>query len=154
MATKTNLYMDKILLEHPIAAWTLDEDFATTDPTVELDSFYPVTTAVIPTQTTSNGGGYMSFTTSTAHGLVANDWVTVSGLVPGDYNGKYKVYGVSSTTSFTINGSTTGNITDSGAVTKNYPAYELTAYNSSKYPGYVWKNNPLTSESILIDLDI
>ena len=138
--------MDKILLEHPIAAWTLDEDFSSTDPTTDLDSFYPITTAVIPTQTTSNGGGYMSFATSTAHGLVANDWVTVSGLVPGDYNGKYKVYGVSSITSFTINGSTTGNITDSGAVTKNYPAYELTAYNSSKYPGYVWKNNPLTSK--------
>jgi hypothetical protein len=139
--------MDKILLEHPIAAWTLDEDFASTGPTTYLDSFYPTTTAVIPTQTTSNGGGYMSFTTSTAHGLSVNDWVTISGVTPTAYNGKYKVYGISSTTSFTVTGPTvTGNITVAGAATKNYPAYELTAYNSSKYSGYVWKNNPLVSK--------
>jgi hypothetical protein len=146
MATKTNLYLDKILLEHPIAAWTLDEEFATTGPLTDISSFYPVTSAVIPIQTTSNGSGYMSFNTSTAHGLSTRDWVTISGVTPTGYNGKYKVYDVASTTNFTVNGITSGNVTIAGTVTKNYPAYELTAYNSSKYPGYVWRNNPLTSK--------
>ena len=140
--------MDKILLEHPIAAWTLDEDFSLVAPSTNIDSFYNLVPVTIPTQTTSNGGGYMFFTTSTVHGLVVGDYVTISGVTPTGYNGTYRVYGVSSTTSFTVQKSpaTTGNITVAGTATKNYHAQELTAYNSSKYPGYVWITNPLTSK--------
>ena len=138
--------MDKILLEHPIAAWTLDEDFASIGPSTNINSFYTLSPKTVPIQTTSNGGGYMSFTTSTAHGLVVGDYVVISGVTPIAYNGTYRVYAVNSTTNFTVNGSTTGNITVAGTATKQYHAYELTSYNSSKYPGYVWITNPLTSK--------
>jgi hypothetical protein len=138
--------MDKILLEHPIAAWTLDEDFSTTGPFTDLDSFYTLTPVVIPTQTTSNGGGYMSFNTTGNHNLVVGDFVTIAGVTPTGYNGEYKVYATSSATNFTVAGSTTGNITVAGTVTRHYVAHELTAYNSSKYPGYVWTTNPLVSK--------
>lgn len=138
--------MDKILLEHPIAAWTLDEDFATTGPSINIDSFYTLSPKTVPVQSTSNGGGYMSFTTSTAHGLVTGDFVTISGVTPTAYNGTYRVYATSSSTSFTVQGSTTGNITVAGTATKKYHAYELTAYNTSRYPGYVWITNPLAAK--------
>jgi len=138
--------MDKILLEHPIAAWTLDEDFSTTGPFTDLDSFYTLVPVVIPAQTTSNGGGYMSFNTTGSHNLVVGDFVTIAGVTPTAYNGKYKVYATSSATNFTVAGSTTGNITVAGTVTKHYAAYELTAYNSSRHPGYVWTTNPLVSK--------
>jgi hypothetical protein len=138
--------MDKILLEHPIAAWTLDEDFSTTGPFADLDSFYTLTPVVIPTQSMINMGGQITFITTGNHGLVPGDFVTITGLTPTGYNGYYKVSATGSSTTFTVSGSTTGNITVAGTVTKNYRAHELTAYNSSKYPGYVWSTNSLVSK--------
>jgi hypothetical protein len=140
--------MDKILLEHPIAAWTLDEDFVSTDPLTSLNSFYNISAVAIPTQTNSNGGGYMSFTTSTAHGLVAGDYVSIYGVTPSHYNGTWKIYSVGSTTSFTIarNPALTGTITVAGFAKKQIMAYELTAYNTERYPGYVWATNPLSNK--------
>jgi hypothetical protein len=146
MATKTNLYIDKILSEHPIAAWSLDEDFSVTGPFTYLDSLYSPSSIVIPTQTTSNGGGYMSFNTTGNHGLLPGDYVLISGLTPNGYNGRYSVYATPSATNFTVNGTTSGNVTVAGTVTKNYQAYELTAYNTNKYPGYVLRQNPLSSK--------
>ncbi len=139
--------MDKILLEHPIAAWTLDEDFSLVAPSTSIDSFYTLAPVVIPLQNPSNGGGYMSFNTTGSHGLVEGDFITIAGVTPSTYNGTYRVHSISSATAFTVQGSITSNITGTpGSVTKNYYAQELTAYNSSKYPGYVWITNPLTSK--------
>jgi hypothetical protein len=150
MANNTNLYLDKILLEHPTAVWTLDDDFSATGPFVELDSFYTPTPIVIPTQNTSNGGGYMGFNTTGNHGLVVGDFIVIAGVTPTAYNGEYKVLGITDSDSFYVAGSITGNITVAGTLTKKYLAHELTAYNSSKYTGYVWSTSPLVSKTPMV----
>lgn len=49
----------------------------------------------------SMSGATATFTTGSAHGLAANDHVTVAGVTPSGYNGEWKVQSVPTSTTFT-----------------------------------------------------
>ncbi len=137
--------MDRILQEHPIAAWTLDEDFSATGPFENIDSFFTVTTSiVIPTQTPTIVSSIATISTSTAHGFQVGDTVEIINVVPVGYRKRYRITEVPTTTSFKIKVSTTGAITTAGLVGKRYDAYKLDAYNSERFPGYVISNKALS----------
>ena len=84
--------MDRILQEHPIAAWTLDEDFSATGPFENIDSFFTITTSiVIPTQTPTIVSSIATITTSTAHGFAVGDTVEIINVVPTGYRRRYRI---------------------------------------------------------------
>lgn len=65
----------------------------------------------------SPSAGFVTYTTSGAHGLVASQQVTISGISsPLGYNGTFKVVSVGSTTTFTVANSTTGTFIGSGTI--------------------------------------
>ena len=71
-------------------------DFPTTFGAVALDG--PTTSSGVATA--SQAGQLVTISTSTPHGLVGNQGITVAGVSPG-YNGRFTVATVPSTTSFT-----------------------------------------------------
>lgn len=54
----------------------------------------------ISTATWSNNAA--TFTTTTAHGLSATDWIVIAGVGEAGYNGNFQVQSIVSTTSFTV----------------------------------------------------
>lgn len=76
------------------------------------------TAVTIATATASSpSAGFVTYTTSGAHGLVANQQVTISGISsPLGYNGTFKIVSVGSTTTFTVANSTTGSFIGSGTI--------------------------------------
>ena len=139
--------MDKILSEHPIAAWTLDEDFAADGPFENMDSFFSTpASVVIPLGNVTNSGGFATISTTGAHGLIIGDNVLISTVVPSGYRGRYQIIDVPTTTSFKIQTSTTGNVTGAGTLVEKYNGYKLDSYNTERFPGYVLSNKALSSK--------
>lgn len=119
----------------------IKEIVVTTDSTVNRTN-YPVKT--INTQTPSvPATGQATITTSTAHGFVVGDWVSVASLLPVGYNNTYQVLAVPSSTSFTVSTSTTGAITSSGVVNKSVKP----AVTASKVVKEILPKAPLLSQA-------
>jgi hypothetical protein len=135
--------MDKILKEHPIAAWTLDEDFLSTGPFTDMSSYFSNTSFTI--SSVSASGTSRTFTTSTNHNFILNSFVYISAVVPTGYRGFYRITAIPALNQFTIENSTTGSITTNGNVVEKQWAYQLTPYNTEAFPGYVFSKGMLES---------
>jgi hypothetical protein len=74
----------------------------------------------LATQTPTISSGKVTLTTPIAHGYEVGDVVTISGVAPTGYNGRFVVTDIPTTTSFSFANSTTGNITTPGTVLRTW----------------------------------
>lgn len=83
---------------------------------------FPVATLATKTLTAATVAGTIAtFTTSTAHGYLTGDRVTVSGVTPAEYNGTWTLLSTPLTTTFTADiGTTPGAGSAFGITTKNW----------------------------------
>lgn len=68
----------------------------------------------------TSSSGIATGTTSTAHGLKVNDYITIAGANESDYNGTFRVTGVPSTTTFTYNVSNSPSSPATGTITMQW----------------------------------
>ena len=71
-------------------------------------------TATISTATGS--GTTVTYTTNSAHGLVAGQPVIITGITPSGYNGTFAVVNIISSTQFTVTNTTTGTSSGTGTI--------------------------------------
>jgi hypothetical protein len=138
--------MDGIFkIHHPIAAWTMDDDFSTSANIDSLDSFYYSSVVVSAISTISSGK--IEVTTSTNHNLVVGDIVEITGVKPQTLNNRYVVQSITNSTKFKVDSVYAGPITLNGKAIKGINAYRLNAYNKPEYPGYALITNPSNTAS-------
>lgn len=80
------------------------------------DNISAINTVGTPTPTSA---GFVTITTSSAHGLEYGDYVTLAGFTPTGYNGKWYVVHVPSTTSVVLYTGLTSAITAAGTIALN-----------------------------------
>ena len=86
--------------------------------TVTLNTTTRTISAVSPSNPSV---GYVNYTTTAEHGFTIGEYVNITGLSPSGYNGLFQIREVASGTTFAVQNTTTGTVTDaSGTAVSNY----------------------------------
>lgn len=104
------------------------------------------------TSAVSGTGSVATITTSSNHGLLADDEIVISGLVPLGYNGPFTVASVPAANSFTYANQTTGSQTTPGAVYRIGPWYK--ASTNEPISGAAQPTAPDVATASYVDNDV